>query len=66
MKKKRKFPQDVARFFHPEKSGSNALVNSKGVLIKLGTHQLEKNRERSYIPVKVMQPSFRRFNRNAI
>lgn len=22
--KKKKFPKDVARFFHPEKSGSNA------------------------------------------
>lgn len=55
MKKKRKFPQDIARFFHVEKS-----VPSSGI------HQIEKNRERSYIPVKVMQPSCRRFNRNAI
>lgn len=45
--KKRKFPQDVARFFHPEKSGSNANPETKF----LGTHQEEKARERSCIVV---------------
>ena len=45
--KKRKFPQDVARFFHPEKSGSNANYE-KGFL---GTHQEEKAREKSCIVV---------------
>lgn len=64
--KKRKFPQDVARFFHPEKSGSNALVDSRGALIKMGTHQYEKTKHTSYVPVKVMGPSMRRFNRNSI
>lgn len=46
--KKRKFPQDVARFFHPEKSGSNANYETGF----LGTHQEEKARERSCIVVK--------------
>jgi hypothetical protein len=40
--KKRKFPQDVARFFHPEKSVN---PNSSGI------HQREKASQRSYIPV---------------
>lgn len=40
--KKRKFPQDVARFFHPEKSIN---PNSSGI------HQREKALQRSYIPV---------------
>ena len=40
--KKRKFPQDVARFFHPEKS-----INPKSS----GIHQIEKASPRSYIPV---------------
>lgn len=40
--KKRKFPQDVARFFHPEKS-----INPKSS----GIHQIEKASQRSYIPV---------------
>lgn len=53
MNKKRKFPRDVARFFHVEKS-----------LLSSGIHQSEKNRERSYIPVKVMNPSVRSFARN--
>ena len=42
MLKKRKFPQDVARFFHPEKS-----INPKSS----GIHQIEKASQRSYIPV---------------
>ena len=41
--KKRKFPQDVARFFHPEKS-----ISSKS---SSGIHQIEKASQRSYIPV---------------
>lgn len=40
--KKRKFPQDLARFFHPEKSIN---PNSSGI------HQREKASQRSYIPV---------------
>lgn len=50
--KKRKFPQDVARFFHPEKS-----INPKSS----GIHQIEKASQRSYIPVyngRVLQESF--------
>lgn len=43
--RKRKFPQDVARFFNPHKSGTNATT------LNFGTHQLEKMRESSYIPV---------------
>lgn len=42
MKKKRKFPADVVRFFHPEKS-----LNPKSS----GIHQREKAQERSNIPV---------------
>ena len=33
MKKQRKFPQDVARFFNPQKSGTNAEYNKNGILI---------------------------------
>lgn len=40
--KKKKFPQDVTRFFHPEKS-----INPKSS----GIHQIEKTSQRSYIPV---------------
>lgn len=40
--KKRKFPQDVARFFNPEKSIN---PNSSGI------HQREKALQRSFIPV---------------
>lgn len=47
----KKFPADVARFFNPQKSGTNAEFNQIGMPLKLGTHQQEKNRERSYIPV---------------
>lgn len=41
--KKRKFPQDVARFFHPEKS-----LSARG---GSGIHQKEKNAEKSCIVV---------------
>lgn len=40
--KKRNFPQDVARFFNPEKSIN---PNSSGI------HQREKALHRSFIPV---------------
>ena len=30
MKKKRKFPEDVARFFNPHKSGTNAEYDKHG------------------------------------
>lgn len=43
--RKRKFPQDVARFFNPQKSGTNATT------LNNGTHQLEKMKESSSIPV---------------
>lgn len=48
MKRKRKFPADVARFFHPEKSECSMV----GTIVKRGTHQEEKARERSCIIVK--------------
>lgn len=47
----KKFPADVARFFNPQKTGTNAEINQLGMPLRLGTHQAEKNRERSYIPV---------------
>lgn len=34
-----KFPQEVARFFNPFKSGSNAEFDKNGKLIKLGINQ---------------------------
>lgn len=43
--RKRKFPQDVARFFNPYKSLTNADH------LGFGTHQLEKMKEKSCIPV---------------
>lgn len=52
MKKKRKFPQDVARFFNPHKTGTNELRDTTtGLITRYGTHQAEKAKERSYIPV---------------
>lgn len=59
MKKKKnrkpgKFPADVARFFNPHKSGTNAKYDPKtGIMIRPGTHQREKMQESSYIPVRV-------------
>lgn len=47
-----RFPADVARFFNPQKSGTNSIVDLDGCIIKLGTHQAQKAAERSYIPVK--------------
>lgn len=52
--KKRKFPQDVARFFNPQKSGTNAEYSIDGRMLRPGTHQYEKSKERSYIPQKKM------------
>ena len=51
MKKQRKFPQDVARFFNPQKSGTNAEYNNNGILINPGTHQKHKMRCSSNIIV---------------
>lgn len=52
--KKRRFPKDVARFFKPQKSGTNAEIDPKtGRIIKFGTHQYEKSKERSCIPVYI-------------
>lgn len=51
-KKPGKFPADVARFFNPHKSGTNAMYHPKtGALLRPGTHQREKMQESSYIPV---------------
>lgn len=48
----KKFPADVARFFNPHKSGTNAEISQETRnVIRLGTHQYEKSKERSYIPV---------------
>ena len=47
----RKFPMDVARFFNPQKSGTNTIYDEQGRIIRLGTHQEQKRRERSYIVV---------------
>ena len=53
MKKKKnrklgKFPADVARFFNPHKSGTNAMYHpTTRTLIRPGTHQREKMREKS-------------------
>lgn len=47
-----RFPADVARFFNPQKSGTNSIIDLDGRIIKLGTHQDQKAAERSYIPVK--------------
>ena len=51
MKKQRKFPQDVAMFFNPQKSGTNAEYNKNGILINPGTHQKQKMRCSSNIIV---------------
>lgn len=51
MKKKRRFPQDVARFFNPQKSGTNAEYDKNGFLVRPGTNQTKKMYERSCIPV---------------
>lgn len=51
LKKKGKFPQDVARFFNPHKSGTNAQYTKEGMLIAFGTHQREKAQQSSCIPV---------------
>lgn len=48
----KKFPADVARFFNPQKAGTNAEIDQKtGIVIRPGTHQYEKSKERSYMPV---------------
>lgn len=48
----KKFPADVARFFNPHKSGTNAEIDQNtGIVIRPGTHQFEKWKERNYIPV---------------
>lgn len=36
MKKKRKFPKDVERFFNPQKSGTNAEYDKHGFLVRPG------------------------------
>lgn len=41
--KKRKFPNDVARFFNPQKSGTNAEYNKFGFLVKPGTKPSQKD-----------------------
>ena len=49
--KKRKFPNDVARFFNPQKSGTNAEYNKSGFLVKPGTNQAKKMEEISCLPM---------------
>lgn len=49
--RKRRFPKDVARFFNPHKSGTNAEFDKSGRLTAFGTHQREKAKQCSYIPV---------------
>lgn len=44
--RKRKFSQGVARFFNPAKSGTNEVPG-----VRLGTHQAQKAKETSYIPI---------------
>ena len=46
-----RFPADVARFFNPQKIGTNSIIALDGRIIKLGTHQAQKAAERSYIVV---------------
>lgn len=43
--KKRKLPNDVARFFNPQKSGTNAEYNKFGFLVKPGTNQAKRWRK---------------------
>lgn len=66
MKNKRKFPQDVARFFNPHKTGTNELRDiATGLITQLGTHQSEKAKERSYIPVYTKRgPAMRTMDAN--
>ena len=48
-----RFPEGVARFFNPQKSGTNAEYDLKtGILVNPGTHQYQKMKERSYIPIR--------------
>lgn len=51
--KKRRFPQDVARFFNPVKSLVIYFDERRKTVYmeQKGTHQHEKSKERSYIPV---------------
>lgn len=51
MKKKRKFPKDVERFFNPQKSGTNAEYDKHGFLVRPGPNQAKRMSERSCIPV---------------
>lgn len=51
MKKRKSPPQDIVRFFNPQKSGTNAEYDQNGRLIAFGTHQREKAKQSSYIPV---------------
>lgn len=66
MKKKRKFPKDVARFFNPQKSGTKAEYNQNGLLVAPGTHQREKMQQSSYIPVYQPGPSLRYAKRHGL
>lgn len=64
MKKERKFPESVARFFNPQKSGANAKIKF-GKLLKLGTNQEKKRKEKSCIPVySEGRTAVRLFNEN--
>lgn len=49
MKKKRKFPVNVARFFNPGKTATTAGYNMYGVMVKPSINQYRKMQEKSSI-----------------
>ena len=49
MKKKRKFPMNVARFFNPSKTATTAEYNKYGVMVKPSLNQYRKMQEKSSI-----------------
>ena len=49
MKKKRKFPVNVARFFNPSKTATTAEYSKYGVMVKPSINQQRKMHERSSI-----------------
>ena len=51
MKKKKGFDPAVARYFNPQKSGTNIVIDEKGRILKWGTHQMELMATRSFVPV---------------
>jgi len=49
MKKKRKFPVNVARFFNPSKTATTAEYNKYGIMVKPSLNQYRKMQEKSSI-----------------